>query len=192
MNTAYAAMAVEAHDFTEGEGEDEGGAGHTGAERTTRTEDGKGRAGGAEPDEGHDGVSSQTQVVARPQWWEALTKHQMMTKAEVQQLVRDVLIQRPPGPDVTPGYDLEYRQVVYHEVYELLRRIGTLPSDDATTLTAGSVRAAISIVAPELEPDQSYGHEWSFETAIARYAAGDGQYAHCGPTGPYGALAGTG
>ena len=159
MNTAYAAMAVEAHDFAEGEGEDEGGAGHTGAERTTRTEDGKGRAGGAEPDEGHDGVSSQTQVVARPQWWEALMKHQMMTEAEVQQLVRDVLIQRPPGPDVTPGYDLEYRQVVYHEVYKLLRRIGTLPSDDAATLTAGSVRAAISIVAPEFEPDQSYGHE---------------------------------
>ena len=25
MNTAYAAMAVEAHDFTKGEGEDEGG-----------------------------------------------------------------------------------------------------------------------------------------------------------------------
>ena len=65
-------------------------------------------------------------------------KHQMMTEAEVQQLVRDVLIQRPPGPDVTPGYGLRYQSLVYHEVYELLRRIGTLPSDDAATLTAGS------------------------------------------------------
>ena len=27
----------------------------------------------------------------------------------------------------------------------------------------------------ENRPDQAYGHAWSLDTAIARYAAGDGQ-----------------
>ena len=71
-------------------------------------------------------------------------------------------------------------------MYNLLQMIDTLPRDALATgaATAESVLAAVTMVAPGIDPDQAFGHAWSLETAIARYAAGDGQFAHCGPTGP--------
>ena len=109
-----------------------------------------------------------TQRERCPQWREALVEHKRQTEEEVQRLVRDTLVQRPRGPDVTPGYDLSYSAVLYHEVYNLLHMIDTLPRDALATgaATAESVLAAVTMVAPGIDPDQAFGHNWCYPDSL--------------------------